>query len=195
MLVGRLPCSLLGGSAFIRDSTKGGKDIRPFFGSVMGKCGMERRKRNGVRNPGGKSPWAPRKLHSFVRCQKTGILSHCCPEGPRRIPKNPQNLEKVNAGIQEGFGQKFDKIHFSEGGERSFGKERKGQRNVGGKSFRCGIPLSLENFPAKFCKNHLKSLGRWRSHAYQRYMRNDEPEFKWVFQKIADRLLTSLFDC
>jgi hypothetical protein len=193
--VGRLPCSLLGGSAFIRDSTKGGKVIRPIFGSVMGKCGMERRKRHEVRNPGGKSPWAPWELHSFVRRQKTGILSHCCPEGPRRIPKNPQNLEKVNASIQEGLGQKFGEIHFPEGSKCSFGKERKGPGDRRGKSFRCGIPSSLENFPENFCENHLKSLGRWRSHAYQRYMRNHEPEFKWVFQKIADRLLTSSFDC
>jgi hypothetical protein len=47
----------------------------------------------------------------------------------------------------------------------------------------------LENFPQEFHENHIKSLGRWKSQAYQRYMRNDSPEFKWVFGKIANLLI------
>jgi hypothetical protein len=62
---------------------------------------------------------------------------------------------------------------------------------LSGKSFRSGIPSCLENFPESFQENHLKSLGRWKGQAYQKYMRNDEPEFKWVFQEISNRLLTN----
>jgi hypothetical protein len=46
----------------------------------------------------------------------------------------------------------------------------------------------LESFPQEFRENHIKSLDRWKSRAYQRYMRNDSPEFKWLFGKVADML-------
>jgi hypothetical protein len=66
---------------------------------------------------------------------------------------------------------------------------------LSGKSFRSGIPSCLETFPKSFKENHLKSLGRWKSQAYQRYMRNDDPEFKWVFQKMSNRLLKKFLAC
>jgi hypothetical protein len=66
---------------------------------------------------------------------------------------------------------------------------------LSGKSFRLGIPSCLENFPESFKENHLKSLGRWKGQAYQRNMRNDDPEFKWIFQKMSNRLLKNFSAC
>ncbi len=60
---------------------------------------------------------------------------------------------------------------------------------VGGKSFRSGIPSELENFPREFKESPLKALGRWKGSSYQSYMRNDLPEFRWVFEKVANLVL------
>jgi hypothetical protein len=60
---------------------------------------------------------------------------------------------------------------------------------VGGKSFRSGIPSELENFPNEFKESHVKALGRWKGSSYQSYMRNDLPEFRWVFKKVANQVL------
>ncbi len=65
---------------------------------------------------------------------------------------------------------------------------------LSGKSFRSGIPSCLESFPKHFRENHLKSLGRWKGQAYQRYMKNDDPEFRWVFRKMSERLFEK-FSC
>jgi hypothetical protein len=69
---------------------------------------------------------------------------------------------------------------------RAFGKK------IGGKSFRSGLPSELENFPVKFCESHLKALGRWKGFSYQTYMRNDTPEFKWVFEQVAKAVLNNV---
>jgi hypothetical protein len=69
---------------------------------------------------------------------------------------------------------------------RTFGKK------IGGKSFRSGLPSELENFPVQFCESHLKALGRWKGSSYQTYMRNDTPEFKWVFEQVAKAVLNNV---
>ncbi len=65
-------------------------------------------------------------------------------------------------------------------------------RKIGGKSFRSGLPSELENFPVQFCESHLKALGRWRGPSYQTYMRNDTPEFNWVFEQVAKAVLNNV---
>jgi hypothetical protein len=69
---------------------------------------------------------------------------------------------------------------------RTFGEK------IGGKSFRSGLPSELENFPVQFCESHLKALGRWKGSSYQTYMRNDTPEFKWVFEQVAKTVLNNV---
>jgi hypothetical protein len=66
-----------------------------------------------------------------------------------------------------------------------------GRHSIGltGKSFRTGLPSALENFPQIFQESHLKALGRWKGRSYQLYMKNDTPEFRWVFQLVANTLL------
>jgi hypothetical protein len=58
-----------------------------------------------------------------------------------------------------------------------------------GKSFRTGLPSALENFPQIFQESHLKALGRWKGRSYQLYMKNDTPEFRWVFRLVATTIL------
>jgi hypothetical protein len=60
---------------------------------------------------------------------------------------------------------------------------------ISGKSFRSAIPSALENIPSSFRESHIKALGRWRGRSYQVYMRNDEPEFRQVFETISSVLL------
>ncbi len=60
---------------------------------------------------------------------------------------------------------------------------------ISGKSFRSALPSALENIPNLFRESHIKALGRWRGCSYQVYMRNDEPEFRRVFETISSALL------
>ncbi len=64
---------------------------------------------------------------------------------------------------------------------------------ITGKSFRTGLPSAMENFPKFFKDSHVKALGRWRGRSYQTYMKNDTPEFRWVFQQVASALLNKDF--
>jgi hypothetical protein len=64
---------------------------------------------------------------------------------------------------------------------------------ITGKSFRTGLPSAMENFPNFFKDSHVKALGRWRGRSYQTYMKNDTPEFRWVFQQVASALLNQDF--
>jgi hypothetical protein len=65
-------------------------------------------------------------------------------------------------------------------------------RGITGKSFRSGLPSELENFPEDFKERHLKILGRWKSNAYQSYIRKDRKEKKRVIKEIANTLLSKL---
>jgi hypothetical protein len=71
----------------------------------------------------------------------------------------------------------------------SLAEEGKSTKGISGKSFRSGIPSELESFPENFKERHLKSLGRWKSSAYQLYIRKDLPEKKKVQKRIAKTLL------
>jgi len=65
-------------------------------------------------------------------------------------------------------------------------------RNLGkisGNSFRAGIPTIFENAPELATDRHVKSWGRWRSKAYQHYMRADKAQKKWLFDRIQNRIL------
>jgi hypothetical protein len=65
----------------------------------------------------------------------------------------------------------------------------KGGPTITGKSFRSALPSALENFPGIFRDSHVKALGRWRGRSYQNYMKNDKPEFRWVFETVSSALL------
>jgi hypothetical protein len=67
----------------------------------------------------------------------------------------------------------------------------RGVPQITGKSFRSTLPSALENFPKLFRESHLKALGRWRGRSYQLYMRNDQLEFRHVFQAVSSALLES----
>jgi hypothetical protein len=71
----------------------------------------------------------------------------------------------------------------------SLAREGKSIKGISGKSFRSGIPSELENFPENFKERHLKTLGRWKSSAYQLYIRKEMPEKKKVQKCIAKTLL------
>jgi hypothetical protein len=62
---------------------------------------------------------------------------------------------------------------------------------ISGKSFRSGIPSELDKFPEDFKERHLKILGRWRSSAYQIYIRKELPEKKRVQSIIAKTLISN----
>jgi hypothetical protein len=144
---------------------------------------------------GGKVPGPPGNCIRLFAVRKQEFCPIVALKALEEYQKTHKIWKRSMPVFRRASGKNLTKSIFLKAVNALLEKKGKGQGTVGGKSFRCGIPSSLENFLAKFCENHLKSLGRWRSRAYQRYMKNDEPEFKWVFQKIADRLLTSLLDC
>jgi hypothetical protein len=63
------------------------------------------------------------------------------------------------------------------------------KKGISGKSFRSGIPSELEVFPEEFKERHLKALGRWKSSAYQIYIRKEIPEKRKIQSIIADVLI------
>jgi hypothetical protein len=62
---------------------------------------------------------------------------------------------------------------------RGLQQSEKPWRQITGKSFRSGLASELENFSNTFKKRHIKILGRWKSNAYQRYIRKFRKEKNW----------------
>jgi len=67
-----------------------------------------------------------------------------------------------------------------------------GLGKITGQSFRTGIPTIFETAPELAADSHIKSWGRWRSKAYQKYMRADKEQKKWLFTKIEEEILKNL---
>jgi hypothetical protein len=138
---------------------------------------------------GSKTPGPPGNRARLYRIQENRFCPITALEKLKAYQKI-HNLWKPNLPVfRRASGQNLTKTIFlksvnyalASGGRKSF--------FLTGKSFRSGIPSVLENFPQEFHENHIKSLGRWKSQAYQRYMRNDSLEFKWVFGNIANLLI------
>ena len=64
-------------------------------------------------------------------------------------------------------------------------------RKISAKSLRSGVPTDLENHPDLFDDLHIKIWGRWKSDAYQRYMKDDKYQREWIFKKMC-QILTPL---
>jgi hypothetical protein len=138
---------------------------------------------------GGKTPGPPGNRARLYRIQENRFCLITAIEKLKAYQKT-HNLWEPNLPVfRRASGQNLTKTIFLK--SVNYALTSGGRKNpfLTGKSFRSGIPSVLESFPQKFRENHIKSLGRWKSRAYQRYMRNDSPEFKWVFGKIADLLI------
>jgi hypothetical protein len=120
-----------------------------------------------------------------------------CPVAALEALKNSQKTRGLfaleNPVFRRASGRNLTKPVFLRAVNAVCGNKRDSKLTLGGKSFRSGVPSALQNLPRDFNERHVKSLGRWRGNAYQRYMRNDEPEFRWVFQTVSDLLLTDAF--
>jgi len=66
---------------------------------------------------------------------------------------------------------------------------KKSKRKFTNKSFRCGIPSSLGNFPDIANDQHIKGWGRWKSGSFLRYEHFGIRQKKWVSDKIFYCLL------
>ena len=62
-----------------------------------------------------------------------------------------------------------------------------------GKSFRSGIPSTLDKSLEETEKKVLKTLGRWIGPSYHCYIRNPVPENRWIYHKVSDFLLNDFF--
>lgn len=60
--------------------------------------------------------------------------------------------------------------------------------NISAKSLRAGIPSDMEGRPDLVDDEHIKNWGRWRSVAYQRYMKGGSGQKQWIFKKICEIL-------
>jgi hypothetical protein len=106
-----------------------------------------------------------------------------------RLKKSQENFSMGKPGepiFRESSGKFLTKRVFLDIVNEAKGK---GTPKITGKSFRSALPSALENFPNLFRESHLKALGRWRGRSYQLYMRNDQPEFRHVFQAVSSALL------
>jgi hypothetical protein len=60
---------------------------------------------------------------------------------------------------------------------------------ISARSLRSGLPSDLEDRPDLIQDPHVKCWGRWRSQAYQIYMKNDSAQRRWIFDRICQTLL------
>jgi hypothetical protein len=138
---------------------------------------------------GGKTPGPPGNRARFYRIKE----SHFCPvtamENLATYQKTHNLWKPTMPVFRRASGQNLTKTTFLKSVNYALASGTGKNYVLTGKSFRSGIPSVLESFPQEFHENHIKSLGRWKSRAYQRYMRNDSPEFQWVFEKTADMLI------
>ena len=72
--------------------------------------------------------------------------------------------------------------------KKLLGKSKFKNRKISAKSLRSGVPTDLENHPELFDDMHIKIWGRWKSNAYQRYMKDDKYQREWIFQKMCQIL-------
>ncbi len=110
-----------------------------------------------------------------------------------RLGKSEQNLgmgSKESPVFRETNGNLLTKRVFLKIVNSTQGEEN---YTFSGKSFRTGLPSAMESFPEIFRDSHVKALGRWRGRSYQTYMKNDMPEFRWVFDRVSSALLNKNF--
>ncbi len=70
--------------------------------------------------------------------------------------------------------------------KKLFRKTKFKNQLLSAKSLRSGFPTDLENLPESFKDDHIKIWGRWKSNAYQAYMKNDRRQREWVFKKFLE---------
>ena len=86
-------------------------------------------------------------------------------------------------------GKALTKNSFLEGVNRILRAKRGDRKFLSGKSFRSGIPSELGEFPEELSTKRLKALGRWKGPSFLRYIRNPEPQNRWIYKKVSDFLL------
>ncbi len=59
------------------------------------------------------------------------------------------------------------------------------QQNLSASSLRSGIPTDMESRPDLFGDTQIKSWGRWRSGAYQRYMKRDAARKRDIYRRLS----------
>jgi hypothetical protein len=138
---------------------------------------------------GGKTPGPPGNRARFYRIQESRFCPVTAMEKMATYQKTHNLWEPSMPVFRRASGKNLTKTTFLKWVNYVLASGAAKNRFLTGKSFRSGIPSVLESFPQEFHENHIKSLGRWKSRAYQRYMRNDSPEFQWVFEKTADMLM------
>lgn len=86
-------------------------------------------------------------------------------------------------------GKALTKSSFLEGLNRILRARKGGGEFLTGKSFRSGIPSELGEFPEELTTGKLKALGRWKGPSFLRYIRNPEPQNRWIYTEVSEFLL------
>ena len=110
----------------------------------------------------------------------------------RLLKKQSKNCSFFNATtpvFRFGSGKVLNISTFSKLLKQILAKSKFAKWNISAKSMRAGLPSDLEKFPDLIEDGHIKAWGRWKSTAYQRYMRNKNPPRKWIFEKICQAIL------
>jgi hypothetical protein len=86
-------------------------------------------------------------------------------------------------------GKALTKTSFLEGLNRLLRASKGGGEFLTGKSFRSGIPTELGEFPEELSAGKLKVMGRWKGPSFLRYIRNPEPQNRWIYKEVSEFLL------
>ena len=138
-----------------------------------------------------KIPKASRGVPDFVHLFHIPKRSYC----PVCCLKKLRHLQKVHGVFSEsepvfrfGTGKSVTVSSFSSILARLLRHSQLANLRITAKSMRSGLPTDLEQDPDIFPDAHIKNWGRWKSRAYQGYMKDDSAQRQWVFAKISESL-------
>ncbi len=119
---------------------------------------------------------------------KRSFCPVCCLKKLRRSQMNHGVFGELAPVFRFGSGKSVTVSSFSAILARLLRHSRFANLRITAKSIRSGLPTDLEQDPDIFPDAHIKNWGRWKSRAYQGYMKNDTAQRQWIFAKISDSL-------
>ena len=117
---------------------------------------------------------------------------HFCPTNCLQTLKTAQQAQGIFAESQPvfrfGSGKALTVKKFSSTISRLLRHSQFKTGRYSARSLRAGLPTDMEADPENFTDAHIKNWGRWRSRAYESYMRADQIQKDWLFKHIISAL-------
>ena len=127
-------------------------------------------------------------LIQLFHIPKRSFCPVCCLKKLRRSQKDHGVFDELAPVFRFGSGKSVTVSSFGAFLARLLRHSRFANLRITDKSIRSGLPTDLEQDPDIFPDAYIKNWGRWKSRAYQGYMKNDTAQRQWIFAKISDSL-------